>query len=126
MIIACHDGFPAVCDCAPADGSAFADPGPVVSLRLLADRSTLVWQARASGAGTVWDVMRGSASELPAGSGASEVCVEPGSPDAQSSDASAPAPGGGFYYLVRGRHACGSGSWGEDSSGRTRQTAACP
>jgi hypothetical protein len=37
-----------------------------------------------------------------------------------------PAPGEGYYYLVRGENGCGAGSWGHDKQGAWRLTSACP
>jgi hypothetical protein len=41
-------------------------------------------------------------------------------------DSSDPPSGVGFYYLVRGRSACGVGSYGRASGGTERVSTACP
>jgi hypothetical protein len=74
----------------------------------------------------VYDAARGRLVELPVGSGASEVCIDPGSVDLTVEDATTPTPGDGFYFLVRGHNACGAGAYGLDSSGAPRTTHACP
>jgi hypothetical protein len=41
-------------------------------------------------------------------------------------DQAAVPAGSGFWYLVRGRNACGTGTYGLESTGRERIVAACP
>ena len=70
--------------------------------------------------------MRGLVSELPAGGGAAETCLGSGSTANQVTDATTPALNTVFYYLVRGRNVCGTGTYGATSAGAERLTAACP
>src|SRR5439155_810420 len=85
--------------------------------------TTLVWDAAGSaGPGTVYDVARGLASELPVGSGASETCLAPGIAAATTTDTNTPAVGASFWYLVRVRSNCGTGSYGVASDGTPRVT----
>ena len=87
----------------------------------------MVWDSAGSaGPGTVYDVARGLASELPVGSGASETCLAPGITAATTTDTSTPAVGASFWYLVRVRSNCGTGSYGVASNGTPRVTSACP
>jgi len=120
------DGSPDATDCAPSNAGAFAVPGAVPDLRAL-DAQTFAWTSAEAGAGaaTVHDVVRGDALALPVG-GASEVCLAPGTPAATAVDPDEPLVGEAFYYLVRGRNACGEGSWGTDGAGTPRETAVCP
>lgn len=123
------DGAGDICDCAPSDPTAFAVPSEVRNLRLLPDRTTFEWDpsAPAAGSGTVHDAMRGDLAEVSVvGTGASETCLESGSADATAQDTETPPADGGFYYLVRGRNACGAGTYGVGTSGAERDTAACP
>jgi hypothetical protein len=115
------------CDCAPADASAFALPGGVSGLEFQANKTKLAWasQAAASGAGTTYDVIRGSLVGLPVGSSA-VTCLESGSLDVTVDDGSTPSAGTGLYYLARGANACGDGTYGTDSSGNERVSRACP
>jgi hypothetical protein len=110
------------CACSVASG-CFA-PGEVLGLRLLGDYETLQWESVASAA--TYDLARGVTSEFPVGTGASETCVAAGVTGSSASDAARPADGGAFWYLVRGRGACGTGGYGTDSSGTPRSTSACP
>jgi hypothetical protein len=41
-------------------------------------------------------------------------------------DAVFPDPGTGFWYVVRGRNVCGTGTWGAGSDGAPRGSTACP
>jgi hypothetical protein len=126
------DGIDNNVDCALADAGAFAAPGEVVALSV--DRrdgatSALTWTslAAAAGTGTRYDLARGDIAVLTASGGSwGSVSFDCGVTGASSADASAPATGSGFYYLVRGRNACGVGSWGADSGGSPRASSACP
>jgi hypothetical protein len=42
------------------------------------------------------------------------------------SETAQPTAGAGFWYLVRGRNACGAGSYGADSEGNARIPVTCP
>ncbi len=122
------DGAGDACDCAPSDPTAFAVPTEVRNLRLLPDRTTLVWDSSApeAGPGTVHDVMRGDLAAVSAlGSDGSEVCLQFGLVGSTAEDPESPPPGAGFYYLVRGRNACGPGSYGQATGGSEREAGAC-
>jgi len=54
------------------------------------------------------------------------MCVGSGGTSPQRVDATVPAPGAGFYYLVRARNACAVGTYGTQTGGTPRTTAACP
>ncbi len=116
------------CDCAPSDAGVFSIPAEVAGLRLESGGRTLVWEASqaTSGADTVHDVLRGGLRELPVGSGAGETCLASGTVAASTSDLDEPVPGDGFWYLVRGRNGCGTGTYGADSAGVSRFSGACP
>ncbi len=91
------------------------------------DKIELHWTSDAahSGSSTNYDVVRGRLDELPVGSGSSETCIEPGSPDTASHDVSMPAVGTGFYYVVRGRNGCATGGYGSATSGAERTSSSC-
>lgn len=122
------DGAPNTQDCAPGDPTAFAVPFEVTGLMFESDGTTLAFNSAAPGAGsgTVHDAARGDLAELPVGSGPSEACVGWGVPGASVSDPGVPASGSGFWYLVRGRNACGAGTYGTASAGTPRTTSTCP
>lgn len=72
------------------------------------------------------DVVHGVLAELPVGSGGQEICLASGLAASSATDAAVPAEGAGFWYLVRGRNACGVGTYGFRSDGTERTTSACP
>ena len=115
--------------CVP--GAATAPPGEVPGLAFGADRSTLAWSAIPNApAGTVYDVARGLVGELPVGAGPSEACIATGLPVWTTSDTAVPAMGRAAWYLVRGRHPCGTGTYGYAATNGApvaeRVTLACP
>jgi len=120
-----HDGASNSCDCAPDDSSAFAVPPEIANVRWVAD--TLTWDSAASssGLGASYDVVRGDISAFPVG-GEDEICLVSDTADTSIEDSEVPPTETGFYYLVRGENACGSGGYGTDSSANARVTAACP
>jgi hypothetical protein len=121
------DGMRNDLDCAPSDPAAFAVPGSVRELRFQT-ATALAWATEAlrSGAGTVYDVVRGPLTGLPVGAGASESCRAAGLGAIFFMDSVDPPAATGFWYLVRGRNACGAGGYGADSSGVPRNPVVCP
>ena len=122
------DGVVDEADCAPLDGAAFGLPTEVAAVRFPTDAQTLAWDsaAPAAGYGTIHDLLRGDLRQLPVGSGAAETCVAGGLKDPAATDGVWPAPGEGAWYLVRGRNACGTGTYGWQSGGAARESSACP
>jgi hypothetical protein len=115
------DGAGDPCDCAPGDPTLEATPAEVAGLELSSAAGTvfLVWddQGGAAGTATVYDVTTGGLAHLrvdrdyrAAGCLAADL-AGPSASDARPS----PAAGDGFYYLVRGRNACGAGTHGSSS-----------
>ena len=123
-----NDGAVDGTDCAPLDASAFAAPAEVTGVELSAYRVTIRWNSAASvaGAGTVYSVLSGKLDELPVGGGASETCVAPSEPGTTATDPSIPTSEQGYWYLVRGRNVCGTGTYGFQTDGAERISAACP
>jgi hypothetical protein len=116
------------CDCLVFDPDSFAVPPEVQFLSIEPDTSTVAWVSVSplSGDGTFHQVLRGRLSELPVGVGASEICLESFLLSEVATDSSVPPIGDGYYYLVRGRNACGSGIYGHSSSGFPITSAVCP
>jgi hypothetical protein len=115
------DGWGDPADCAPQDEAAFQLPPAAGDLRAMATDSggasvTFQWSglAAAAGPGTVHDVLAGALAELhdPAPY-LGAACALSGLPgvDAEVVDGT-PAPGTGWWYLIRGRNACGDGEVG--------------
>jgi hypothetical protein len=114
-------------DCNDSDPDVHASPAEVTGLRFAEDGVTLEWDSAAPSAGsaTAHDVVAGRISDLPVGSGA-ETCLESSITAASTVVPELPPTGHGSWYLVRGRNACGIGSYGSDSNGTERVSAACP
>ncbi len=117
VTISCDDGDPCTVDaCNPSGGCVHRPrrPGEVANLLLGPAKTTLRWDPIVSPLpGTLYDVPRGLVDELPVGSGASEICLIPGGTSASTaSDPSSPDPNRCYWYLVRARDVCGSGTYG--------------
>src|SRR5262249_30507274 len=131
----CDDGSSCttgdVCSAGVCAGAAMQVPGEIANLAWDLDKQTLRWDSAApSGPGAVHDVVRGTVSQWPVGSGAGEACFVLGTPGATAVDAAVPVLGKGFWYDVRGRNACGIGTYGfETQTGipvAERITVVCP
>jgi hypothetical protein len=79
-----------------------------------------------SGGGARYDVMQGALSQLPPGSGPSEICLANNEPAQSLTDDTNLASGAGVYFLVRASNACGTGDYGAGSSAGPRVSSACP
>jgi hypothetical protein len=114
-------------DCAAGDPGVFSEPAEVRDLGFRSDERTLVWQDAAASGGpdTRHDVVRGLVGDLPVGA-PSERCIASGIDAAEAVDEEQPDPASGFYYLVRARNTCGTGTYGTDSAGATRASTVCP
>jgi uncharacterized repeat protein (TIGR01451 family) len=107
-------GFP---ECQP--------PSEATGVNIGADKDTLTWTA-IGGAGISYDAVRGMVAQLPVGSGPLEACLAIEVAGASAADPIRPAPGAAFWYLVRGRSACGVGGYGTRSNGAPRVATECP
>jgi DNA-binding beta-propeller fold protein YncE len=115
-------------DCASANSGAFALPGPVTDLTLDGGAPTaLMWgdQAQTAGTAVAYDVLGGTLSALRDSGTLLTACVEADLTAPSFADARPdPAPGDGYYYLIRAEHVCGAGDVGP---GRDELlTLACP
>jgi hypothetical protein len=106
-------------DCDLSDPATFAPPPEVLAEALTGHPDGTLDVAWASldpvaGPGTVYDVVRGRIDELREDGGyARATCAVQGLSDTPWVDATPELlPGGGLYYLVRGRNSCGAGSFG--------------
>jgi hypothetical protein len=120
-----HDGMRDQLDCAPGDGTAFRVPREVSAVRFRFG-TLLEWNSAAagSGSGARYDVVRGMLSQLSSGTGSE--CVADDASVRTLTDETIPAPGTGFYYLVRASNPCGVGDFGAGPSGVPRNVGACP
>jgi hypothetical protein len=117
------------CDCLPADPQVSAIPGDIqgVSATTVGGFLRLTWPS--AGPTEIYDIARGSRSELILDGGAdSAVCTQSNLAALQWDDTDPdPAAGEVYYYLVRGQNACGVGSYGQATPGGERlPTVDCP
>jgi photosystem II stability/assembly factor-like uncharacterized protein len=121
------DGSDNLADCRPDDAAVFAVPGEVSGLSIGSDRQTVSWDsaAPAAGSATEHQVLRGLIAGLPVG-GPTDACIVAGTTAASAVDADVPPADAGFWYLVRARNVCGTGSYGSTSAGGPRVGTACP
>lgn len=86
-------------------------PGEIADLTVAGGAAgTLAWSPEALSC--TYDVLRGTIGEWPVGTGPSETILVSGTATTGASDPAVPVMGEGFYYLVRGRNACGTaGPW---------------
>ena len=114
------DGAADACDCAPSDGTAFADPLEVPRLRISGVAPTrLGWDAQAAtaGGGTGYTVAGGALADLRADGGFASACtLEDGLAQPALADTRPDPPRGtGYFYLVRAHNACSEGTFGAGS-----------
>jgi streptogramin lyase len=118
------------CDCAPNDPGASAVPGEVgrLDVGLGSDKTRVEWCSQGVGYGvqTTYDAARGALDQIRIGGGPSGFCL-PATTVPVASDAANPAVGKGFWYLARGRNACGVGTFGYRTDGLERMVVtSCP
>jgi len=107
--------------------TAVAAPPPAEIAQLVSPTKTTFTWAAGSGAGTTYDVLRGTLSTLPVGPGAGETCLANNLATTSMTNTGNPASGTGLWYVVRGQVAgCGVGSYGFATSGAERISTGCP
>jgi hypothetical protein len=112
-------------DCDDNDDQIWQTPDEVLMLLWL-NKTDMEWQDLSiqAGPGTSYDIVQGSLTGLPVG--ASEVCL--GNSLTNRFTDPTVVISGGYFYLARGTNRCavGDGTYGFDSRGAERITAACP
>jgi hypothetical protein len=113
-------------DCDDTDSGVWGRPSEARDLLFVTGKTILGWTEPADPGqldAVLYDTLRsGAAGVFDEGS-----CLEPGGGDTSTTDTSLPGPMGGFYYLVRGKGACGDGdlgAWGPYLV--PREAATCP
>lgn len=123
------DGDPLgdACDCAPGDDGLWRAPPEVVEVAFDATGEVLSWASLddAAGPSTLYDALRGGVGALPLEPSSPATCLGTALPTPSLVDQEVPPPGVAWWYLVRGRNACGVGSYGAATSGATRMNGAC-
>jgi hypothetical protein len=109
-------------DCNQDDPDTFALPPEVLEDRvrkIVGGSIEVSWSSLdpVVGSGAVYDVVSGRVGELRADHGFGRAtCLVSDVLDTPFTDARPnPPPGGGYYFLVRGKNSCGTGTWGDSS-----------
>jgi len=112
-------------DCNDANAQVWGTPGEARSLLFTAtQRFSWIPPASLGGLAVVYDALR---TANPADFVAAAACVESNDgSNTIAADASLPATGTAFFYLVRAEDSCGQGSLGTSSSGVARTGRTCP
>jgi len=126
---ACSDGIACTTQDACLGGSCVgvpsSPPGEAQGLRVAGVASSVVTWTPVTDA--TYDVVSSSFSDLRANGPAGATCIANDVASGYTDGRPNPAPGVGYYYLIRAQTACGSGTYGLQSSGLERlPTAACP
>ena len=122
------DGRGDPCDCAPADPGAFGQPTEVAGIVVGADKETISWTAMEAQTGpTLYhDIVRGLVPALPVDGGAGESCLVSGVLGQSFADEDPLAPGQTYWYVVRARNTCATGTYGFATGGIERTPPPCP
>ena len=124
------DGRDNGADCAPLDPTAQDPPqAEVTGVSVAGAASASIAWSPLGGAPPTWsyDVVRGGLLAIRSDHGlAGAACFAAAQAAPPATDATPPASGDGFYYLVRARNACGPGTLGSASDDTSRPSPACP
>jgi DNA-binding beta-propeller fold protein YncE len=124
-----HDGVCDLNDCAPGDPTAFALPAAATGLSFASNKITLSWASLipASGSGTLHQLVRGILGHFPGpAADPTETCLATSATTPTATDGSVPPVHTGYWYLVRGKNACGRGPYGFASGNVEELSAVCP
>jgi hypothetical protein len=124
---ACDDGNACTsgdaCGAGICSGTPDPPPGELQNARFTSP-TTFVWDTQPNS--PTYDIVRGALSALPVGpGGGDEVCFND-QLTAVLTDATVPAPGTGFWYVIRAATLCGTGGFGTQHDGTPRVTTTCP
>jgi hypothetical protein len=73
-----------------------------------------------------YDIVRGALGALPVGPGGDDETCFNSVPGTSIVDNTLPAPGTGFWYIVRGENCFDTGAYGSQSNGLPQVTNTCP
>ena len=125
---ACTEGD--ACQAGACAGAPIPAPGEVAHVTFDAATGTLTWDALGGALPVQYDVSRGLTTQPPTDGAPASVCLATGTSLTEATDATVPGSGEAFWYLVRGRHSCGTGTWGYTAAngvpGLERLVDACP
>jgi hypothetical protein len=114
-------------DCDDADPSAWGVPVEVTNLGVNPPAPAGVsWDGQGFlvGPATLYDLASGALLQAPRVSYGSSVCLQTGTSTSHVDGRANPPLGTGYWYLVRGRNTCGTGTYG--SPAQDSQILSCP
>lgn len=115
-----------VCSGGACGGTLITYP-PEVTHDRFPTKTTFLWdQVAGAVPGTVYDVVRGRANELPSGTGPNDTCRAVGITQLSIGVGETPPIGKALWYVVRARNSCGAGTYGNWSNGIPRFADVCP
>jgi hypothetical protein len=118
------------CQAGTCTGAAIPAPSEVANVTFDAAAGKLTWNALGGALPVQYDVTRGLTTQPPEGGAPGSVCLATGTSLTEVTDATVPGTGEAYWYLVRGRHSCGTGTWGYKAAngvpGLERLVNACP
>ena len=123
----CEDGIGCTsgetCTAGACGGGTPNPPGELVNAHFT-NATTLVWDTIPDG--PHYDVLRGDLAALPVGPGSGdEICFDE-LLTAVLVDGTPPAPGSGFWYVIRASNVCGIGGYGTQHDLTPRSSTTCP
>jgi hypothetical protein len=121
------DGLCGDDDCNDANPLVWATPGEATNLIFATESpADLVWdsQSLTSGPETGYDLVSGVIANAGALDFTASICLQTNGPAGYSDTRPDPLPGSVYWYLVRGRNSCGTGTYG--SPPRDSTIAPCP
>lgn len=115
-------------DCDDADANVWSVPVEVTNLRVAQPAPAAVsWDGQGflSGPATVYDLASGAlVPTAPRVDYGATTCLQTGQATSHADARADPPQGTGYWYIVRGRNTCGSGTYG--STARDSQILSCP
>jgi hypothetical protein len=127
----CDDGDPCTidsCGSSTCEHTAVPAPGTVGALRADPDDVTMRWDP--AGSAPVYDVIRGTLSDLPIFPPAQESCLFSNRTETYFVDTTTPSSGVCNWYLVRSENSCNTTTWGwsffRGAVWNERISGACP
>jgi proprotein convertase P-domain-containing protein len=99
-------------------------PPEVQAVVIAPNKQTVSWSPASTASS--YDIVRGALGALPVGPGGDDETCFNSVPGTSIVDNTLPAPGTGFWYLVRGENCFDTGVYGSQSNGMPQVTNTCP
>jgi len=120
------DGIMVIDDYPAMTCSGLREPLPQEVGTILAGPDKVTFTFPAAPGASDYDAMRGLTPFLPVGPGGGDEACASGLGGTAFVDLSAPPVATAYWYLARGKNACGVGTWGTQSNGTPHLSTTCP